>query len=203
MDFVRSSVDPSDGAPWKELVKRFEPFTHGDSDDSESDDEKNESENENKYGNKYEQVDKRIKLLPLQFDSTDKSRYGSVSGNSDIIEGFVDKRETTTIVTTVLIVCASMICSGLLAILFYWSYQKEPTLFICIISAITFVYALINIIYISVKSKDFDSISFRIYIGTGMSVAILNIVFIIYFAIKATARLRAGAGGDRLIQQPY
>ncbi|NDB85461.1 MAG: hypothetical protein EB127_22580 [Alphaproteobacteria bacterium] len=201
MDFVRSSIDPSDGAPWKELVKRFEPFTQGDAYDSESDEEKNEYEN--KYEKKYEQVDKRIKLLPLQLDSTDKSHYGSVSGNSDIVEGFVDKGQTTSIVTTVLVVCASMICSGLLAVLFYWSYQKEPTLFICIISAITFVYALMNIIYVSVKSKDFDSISFRIYIGTGMSVAIMNIVFIIYFAVKAADRLRAGAGGDRLIQQPF
>ena len=58
-----------------------------------------------------------------------------------------------------------------------------------------------NIIYVSVKSKDFDSISFRIYIGSGMAVALTNIIFIIYFAIKAAARLRAGAGGDRLMQQ--
>jgi hypothetical protein len=203
MDFVQSSIDSdsSKGAPWTQLVKRFEPFTHGGDHDNDQDD--NDS---NADVNKYEQVDKYQginsvnNMLHIQRD-TDKSHYGSVSGNSDILEGFVDKGETTSIVTTVLIVMASMICSALFAVLFYWSYQKEPTLFISIISGITFIYALMNIIYVSVKSKDFDSISFRIYIGSGMAVALTNIIFIIYFAIKAAARLRAGAGGDRLMQQ--
>jgi uncharacterized membrane protein (DUF373 family) len=207
MDFVRSSIDSSNGAPWTQLVKRFEPFTHGDGDhdDNTADSESDEETYKDTYNDKYEEVNKQIKFIPLEttYQSTDKSRYGNVSGSSDIIEGFVDKGQTTAIVTTVLVACASMICSALLAVLFYWSYQKEPSLFISIISAITFVYALINIIYVSVKSKDYDSISFRIYIGTGMSIAIMNIVFIIYFAVKAASRLRAGEGGDRLMQQAY
>ena len=110
--------------------------------------------------------------------------------NTDTTEPFVSGSQTTSIVTTIMTVASCMIVAALTAMLFYWSYQKDVAIFIALLCGIAFAYALMNIIYTSVKSKDYDPMSFRIYLGAGVIVASMNLIMLIYFAVQSARRNR-------------
>ena len=144
-------------------------------------------------------------------DKNDISRYGNVSagmiekfgvgmgvggGGGLVNEGFVTSSQTDSIIATIFVVMAAMLFAALLGVLFYWSYNKEPALFISIISVLSFIYAAINIIYIAVKRERMEALAFKFYMGMGVMMAIINLIIAIYFGIRSRSRLNDGYGGQ-------
>ena len=128
------------------------------------------------------------------------SRWIPIVGNQRI-EPFVSeyfmssKDQTVSIVTTIFTIIACMIIAAFLGIVFYWSYHREVTLFIAILCSVTLAYSIMNVIYFSVKSDQIEQTPLRIYLGSSIFVAILNIVLIIYFSVVAREKMR-GSGSD-------
>lgn len=108
-------------------------------------------------------------------------------------EYFVDNKGTVSIVTNIFIVMACMIIAAFVGILFYWSYYREQAMFIAILSGVTLAYAIMNVIYFAIKSNQVEDIALRIYLGSSIFVAILNIVLVIFFAISAREKMRSGS----------
>jgi len=141
-------------------------------------------------------------------DSNDKNelrRYGDISGgllekfdvkDAETKETFIDNAQTNSIVATIFIVMAAMLLAALIGVLFYWSYNKEPALFIAIISTMSFIYAIINIIYISVKRENMGALAFNFYLGAGIMMAIIDLIISVYFGMRSHSRMNQGLGGQ-------
>ena len=111
------------------------------------------------------------------------------------IENFITTTQATSIVTSVFIVMAGMLVASILAITFYWSYYRDVSLFICIISGITFLYAVANVIYIGVQQSKYDPLSFQVFMGSGIFMSITYLLLVIYFGSKSNTRANSGLGG--------
>ena len=120
-----------------------------------------------------------------------------------IKEKFVDEQQSVTIVTTIFTVMAAMLGAALVAMLFYWSYQREVSLFIAIICMISFLYAVENVIFIAIKRTQVSDITFRFYLGSGIFIALMNLFMFVYFAVKANSRIRGGYGGVSMTDTGY
>ena len=110
-------------------------------------------------------------------------------------EPFVDSDQSVSIVMNVFIVLAAMIAAALLALLFYWSYQKDITLFVTILCGIGFIYSACNVIMFGVKSASFDEFTFKFFMGFSVFICAMNIILGIYFGIQSRGRSNDGAGG--------
>ena len=121
----------------------------------------------------------------------------------EMVEYFVDQEQTTSIVESIFIVMASMLLAALLGVLFYWSYKKNIFLFISILSIITFMYALINVIYFAVKRNEMEAYAFKIYLGSSIVVSVMNLILIIYFYIKSSSSSSSSSPSSSTSSQSY
>ena len=103
-------------------------------------------------------------------------------------EDFVSQTETITTVQTIFISMATMIGASLLSLLFYWSYERMPTLFISIFAAITFAYAIKVVILITLIRDKLSQTVFKVYLGSGVFMAFMSLMVTVYFAIRTNSR---------------
>ena len=111
------------------------------------------------------------------------------------IESFITTNQAASIVTSVFTLMAGMLIASILAITFYWSYYKDVSLFICIISGITFLYAAANVIYVGVEQSKFNTLTFQMFMGSGIFMCITYLILAIYFGTKSSSRSSSSLGG--------
>jgi len=104
-------------------------------------------------------------------------------------ESFVTGNEGT-IIKNVFIGIAMAILGTVFALTLFWSYNKEKTLFIVLLSVILFFYALMQMVYVLVKKDSLNDTEFRWIIGAAVFMEILALILIITFSIIASSRLR-------------
>lgn len=105
------------------------------------------------------------------------------------MEGFVDEKQSQKIVGSVFIGVAIMILAAILAIMFYWSYNKDKTLFISIFSVVMFLFSIMMLILVAVMRSKMNANVFKLYIGTTVFNSFMTIMIAIYFGIKASKRI--------------
>ena len=166
------SVPSGSHCPWKPLTSRIEAFAS-------------------------------TNVMPTLPDNNSNTLSLQLPNNypTKLVESFVTGSDSKTIVETIFIVIASMLAAALFGMLFYWSYTTDTTLFITILSAITMLYGLMNVIYISVNANSYGKYTFQTFLGAGILMTIMNFILVGYFGYKAQTRLSAGAGGDRYAAQ--
>jgi len=72
-------------------------------------------------------------------------------------EGFVTEEDSKSIVSNVFMSVGLMIGAMIIAAIFYWSYHKNVALFICILSALVFLYTIKVIIVVVLARDQFKS----------------------------------------------
>ncbi len=105
-------------------------------------------------------------------------------------EHFVSDEESKNIVVNILIGVSLMVAAMLITWLFIWSYEKEKSLFIAIFATVMFIYAIKMVIFIALKKNDMNETTFKVFMGSSVTVAIMNLMLIIFFSIRASSRLR-------------
>ena len=135
------------------------------------------------------------------------NKMGS-GGSTDIpFEGFVTASTTTeaqtrTIVGSIFVATGMMIFSSIFALLFYWSYQKEKTLFIAILNGVIFIFTLKMLILVAVMRSKLNPTVFKIYMGSTVFIAFMTLFMIIYFTIKAIQRIRSSTSSSSSYVSP-
>lgn len=118
------------------------------------------------------------------------------------LEPFVDEQQSQSIVGAVFTSIGLMVAAGLLAMLFYWSYGLEKTLFIAIFSGLMFLFAIKMLVLVVVLRKKLNTVVFRIYVGSTVFVSILTLFNIIFFSIRASQRLRGSSSSSSYAPAP-
>lgn len=106
-------------------------------------------------------------------------------------EHFVSEEESKSIVVNILIGVSLMVAAMLLTWLFIWAYEKEKALFITILGVVMFLYSVKMVIFIALKKKDMGDVAFKVFMGSSVTMAIMNVMLIIFFSIRAASRLRS------------
>lgn len=101
-----------------------------------------------------------------------------------VTEHFVDESQSRSITGSVFIGVTLMIFAMLFTLLFYWSYNKDVSLFVAILCGFVFLYTIMNVIVFVVKRESLGPVLFRITLGSTVVMAFLSIVLIIFFALK-------------------
>jgi hypothetical protein len=130
-----------------------------------------------------------------QNTNEERGRYPESDDSYILAERFVDQSQTVSIVESVFITLAAMLCAAIVAMLFYWSYNKDMSLFITILCVLMTLYTIPVIILFGVKSGDFDNIQFRYYMGSSVFVCTTTLILAIYFGFISRKRSSDGAGG--------
>lgn len=108
-------------------------------------------------------------------------------------ETFVSTADTNKIMISVGVSIGLMVAAGLVTWLFYWTFNKESSLFIAILSGLMFAYAVNMTAYIAVIRAKLSAVAFRYYIGLSMTAAIINLGITIVFGIRAYRRMSKSA----------
>lgn len=102
-----------------------------------------------------------------------------------VLEPFVDEKESQSIIGAVFTGIGLMVLASAIAMIFYWTYQKEKALFIAVFSSIMFVFSIKMLILVAVMRNKLNTIVFKIYMGSTIFVSILCLFVVIFFSIKA------------------
>ena len=97
------------------------------------------------------------------------------------------------IVGNVFIGIALMILAACITILFYWAYNKEKHLFIALLCGLVFLYSIEIIILVATMRDKINKNVFRLYIGSTAFMSLLSLFLLVFFAIKASKRLRSSS----------
>lgn len=117
-------------------------------------------------------------------------------------EFFVSTSETNTLITNVFTGLALAVLGMVLTFIFFWSYNKDKTLFIVVLSILLFLYALMQMIYFIVKKETLENFEFSVMVGASIFVEILAVILIIVFSIVASRRLRGNNRVTSSFTQP-
>lgn len=118
------------------------------------------------------------------------------------LEPFVDEPQSQKIVGGVFTGMGLMVLAGLMAILFYWTYQKDKTLFIAVYSGVLFLFALEMLVLIAVIRQKLNAIVFRIYIGSSVFFCLVTLFMLMYFSFRAMQRLRGSSSPSSYAPPP-
>jgi uncharacterized membrane protein len=105
-------------------------------------------------------------------------------------ESFVTGSETNALVINVFTGLGLAALGMIFTFLFFWSYNKDKTVFIVVLSVILFLYALMQMIYFIVKKESLGNVEFSIMLGASIFVEIMAVILLIIFSIIASRRLR-------------
>jgi uncharacterized membrane protein len=108
-------------------------------------------------------------------------------------EGFADAN-TQTIVGNVFIGISIMILAMCLTWLFYWSYMRERTLFIAILSGVMMLFAIEMLILVVMLRSQVSQLLFTFYMGSTAFATFMCLILVIFFSFKASQRLRGSNG---------
>lgn len=101
-------------------------------------------------------------------------------------EGFVSEEESRSIVGNVFITVSLMIFAGIIALLLFWTYAREVSLFISILNAIIFLYSIKMLILVAATRSKLRDFVFKLYMGSTVFVSLLSLALMIVFAVKAS-----------------
>lgn len=108
-------------------------------------------------------------------------------------ESFVTEEDSKSIVSNVFMSVGLMIGAMIIAAIFYWSYHKNVALFICILSALVFLYTIKVIIVVVLARDQFKSKNtFMILMGGTVFMCLLTLILTIMFGIKASPKSGSG-----------
>jgi vacuolar-type H+-ATPase subunit I/STV1 len=113
-----------------------------------------------------------------------------------VLEPFRTEIESQSIVGAVFTGIGLMALAAFLSILFYWTYQKDKTLFIAIFSALMFLFAVKMVILVAVLRNKLNAIVFRIYMGSTVFASLLCAFNLVFFSIKASQRLGSSSSSS-------
>jgi len=105
-------------------------------------------------------------------------------------ESFVTTGDTNALVINVFTGLGLAALGMIFTFLFFWSYNKDKTLFIVVLSVILFFYALMQMIYFIVKKDSLGNVEFSVMLGASIFVEIMAVILLIIFSIVASRRLR-------------
>lgn len=104
-----------------------------------------------------------------------------------VLEPFVeDEKQSQTIVGNVFIGMGLMVMAAFLALLFYWSYEKNRSLFIALFSGLVFLFSVKMVILVAVVRKKLNNIIFKLYMGSTVFMSFVSMFSLIYFSIRAS-----------------
>lgn len=110
---------------------------------------------------------------------------------ADATEPFVTETQTKTIVGEVFMTIGMMLVAAVFMWLFYWSYAKEKLLFMAILSGLMLLYTLTVIgIAVSYRVK-LSTMTFTYLVGASAFIGFTTLVCTVFFAVRASQRLRA------------
>jgi drug/metabolite transporter (DMT)-like permease len=111
-------------------------------------------------------------------------------------ETFKDADTHQSVVGNVFIGVALMVSAAMLTLLFYWAYQKEKHLFFAIFAGIVFLYTVKVIILVATLREKINMNIFRLYIGSTAFMSFMSLLLMIYFAVKASQRLKSSSSSS-------
>lgn len=117
-------------------------------------------------------------------------------------EAFVSNTETNTLLINLFTGLGLAALGTVLTFVLFWSYNKDKTLFIVILSILLFLYALMQMIYFIVKKDSLEKVEFSIMLGASIFVEILAVILVIIFSIIASRRLRGSTSVRTTYTQP-
>jgi hypothetical protein len=108
-----------------------------------------------------------------------------------VFEPFVDEAQAQSIVTEVFLSIGLMVFAGVIGVTLYWAYNKDHSIFIALVSALTFVFSVKMVILVAVLRKKLKESIFMMYMGSSVFMSLLSLFGVIYFAIAAASSRKA------------
>lgn len=99
-------------------------------------------------------------------------------------EPFVTEEKSRSIVGSVFVAVGVMIFASIVAILFYWSFQRDVSLFITILCGLVFLYSVMVVALVATMRTKMNEIIFKFYMGSTTFVAFLTLGLTILFGVK-------------------
>lgn len=120
-----------------------------------------------------------------------------LTGSGFETEPFVTEEDSKTIVSNVFISVGLMIAAMIVTGIFYWSFNKNPMLFICILCALIFFYTVKVITITALMREQFKSKRmFMVLMGGTVFVCLLTLILAIMFGIKANQGGRSSSSSS-------
>lgn len=104
-------------------------------------------------------------------------------------EGFISDSDSKQNVSSIFASIGLMVFAILIAILFFWAYRKERSLFIVALSVVILIYTIMMTILIVLQRKNIENVYFTMGIGATSFIGVMSILLIITFSIVASRRL--------------
>jgi len=111
-------------------------------------------------------------------------------------EDFVTTTESNALVINVFTGIGLAALGMLITFIFFWSYNKDKTLFIVVLSVLFFLYALMQMVYFIVKRGSLGNTEFSVMLGASIFVEIMAVILLIIFSIVASRRLRGSVSSS-------
>jgi hypothetical protein len=111
-------------------------------------------------------------------------------------EDFVTTTESNALVINVFTGIGLAALGMLITFIFFWSYNKDKTLFIVVLSVLFFLYALMQMVYFIVKRGSLGNMEFSVMLGASIFVEIMAVILLIIFSIVASRRLRGSVSSS-------
>lgn len=124
-----------------------------------------------------------VGLYPL------KEAYKVVKPKNENEEPFVTEDETKTSIVNIFTSVGLMVLAIVLGGVLYWSYRKERTLMIVVLSVMVCIYAAVVLILVVVQRKKLDNGYFIALAGSSIFMVVMLILIIITFSIVASRRM--------------
>jgi vacuolar-type H+-ATPase subunit I/STV1 len=126
---------------------------------------------------------KRIQNGGLSVDSMETFAANEEDAKKSIIRIFVS--------------VSLMVLAILIGFVFLWSYRRERTLMIVVLSAVIFIYAILVLVFTLVQREKLDNIYFLLLTGSSAFMTTMAVLLIIVFSIIASRRMNDGYMGDQ------
>lgn len=116
--------------------------------------------------------------------------------SKQILEPFVEEKESQSIVGSVFTGIGLMLLATFVALMFYWAYLKEKTLFVAVFSVLILMFSVKMLILVVVIRKKLNPIVFKVYMGSTAFMTLFAIFNIVFFSIKASQRLSSSSSSS-------
>jgi membrane-associated HD superfamily phosphohydrolase len=112
------------------------------------------------------------------------------------MESFVTETDTKTVVNNVFASVGLMLLAAVVMWLFYWSYSREKTLYMAIMSGLLFLYTLSILAVTVVYRAKYTKPVFSYLMGSSVFVAFMTLISIVFFSIRAAERMRSASSAS-------
>lgn len=112
------------------------------------------------------------------------------------MEPFVTETDTKNVVNNVFTAVGLMILAAFIMWIFYWTYSREKTLYMAIMSALMFIYALMVLSVTVVYRAKYTRPVFTFMMGVSVFVAFMTLISVIFFSVRASERMRGSSSSS-------